>query len=93
MIRRWAERDRCTTEVGHEKTCLMPYANNKGADQPAHPQGLISPFVVRCLYVDIITPVVVLSKIPRLWPACVSEQAGLSLTWFSHDVAQFITYQ
>ena len=21
----------------NEKTCLMPYANNKGADQPAHP--------------------------------------------------------
>ena len=25
-------------EPGHEKMCLMPYANNKGADQPA--QGL-----------------------------------------------------
>ena len=22
---------------GHAKMCLMPYANNKGADQPAHP--------------------------------------------------------
>ena len=27
----------------------MPYANNKGADQPAHPSSLISAFVVRCL--------------------------------------------
>ena len=36
-------------EPGHEKTCLMPYANNKGADQPAHPRSLISAFVVRCL--------------------------------------------
>ena len=27
----------------------MPYANNKGADQPAHPHSLISVFVVRCL--------------------------------------------
>ena len=27
----------------------MPYANNKGADQPAHPCSLISTFVVRCL--------------------------------------------
>ena len=27
----------------------MPYANNKGADQPAHPRSLISTFVVRCL--------------------------------------------
>ena len=34
---------------GHAKTCLMPYANNKGADQPAHPRSLISAFVVRCL--------------------------------------------
>ena len=36
-------------EPGHEKMCLMPYPNNKGADQPAHPRSLISTFVVRCL--------------------------------------------
>ena len=29
--------------------CLMPYANNKGADQPAHLRSLISTVVVRCL--------------------------------------------
>ena len=29
--------------------CLMSYANNKGADQSAHPRSLISAFVVRCL--------------------------------------------
>ena len=23
------------------KTCLMPYANNRGADQPAHPHSLL----------------------------------------------------
>ena len=34
---------------GHTKMCLMPYANNKGADQPAHPRSLISTFVVPCL--------------------------------------------
>ena len=28
---------------------FLPYANNKGADQPAHPRSLISAFVVRCL--------------------------------------------
>ena len=28
---------------------FMLYANNKGADQPAHPCSLISTFVVRCL--------------------------------------------
>ena len=27
----------------------MPYANNKGADQSAHPRSLISAFIVRCL--------------------------------------------
>ena len=34
---------------GHAKTRLMSYANNKGADQPAHPRNLISTFVVRSL--------------------------------------------
>ena len=35
-------------EPRHEKKKLfMPYANNKGADQPAHPRSLISTFVVR----------------------------------------------
>ena len=28
---------------------FMSYANNKGADQPAHSRSLISAFVVRCL--------------------------------------------
>ena len=32
-------------EPGHEKICLMSYANNKGADQPTHPRSLISAFV------------------------------------------------
>ena len=36
-------------ELGHEKMCLMSYANNKGADQPVHLRSLISAFVVHCL--------------------------------------------
>ena len=36
-------------EPGHDKICLMPYANNKGADQPAHLHSLIRTFIVRCL--------------------------------------------
>ena len=36
-------------EPGHEKICPMIYANNKGADQPAHPRSLISDFIVRCI--------------------------------------------
>ena len=32
-----------------EKTCLRGLANNKGADQTAHPRSLISAFVLRSL--------------------------------------------
>ena len=80
-------------EPGHEKTCLMSYANNKGADQPAHPRSLISAFVVRCL--DSVMSLVSVTKISSLMLASVTEQAGLSLTWsetpkdtFCHDEAQ-----
>ena len=43
-----------STSVGsygprHEKTCLRGYSNNTGADQPAHPGSLTSPFVIRFL--------------------------------------------
>ena len=43
---------------------VLPYANNKGADQPAHPRSLISAFVIRCL--DSIIPLVSISKISSL---------------------------
>ena len=32
-----------------EKTCLQGFANNTGADQPAHPRSLISAYVIRFL--------------------------------------------
>ena len=58
----------------------MPYANNKGADQPAHPHSLISAFVVEpCL--DSRIPLVSISEISSLYLASVAEQAGLSLPW------------
>ena len=36
------------TQIGlqREKTCLWEFANNTGADQPAHPHSLISAFVI-----------------------------------------------
>ena len=37
--------DKNINELSHEKMCLISYANNKGADQPAHPCSLISTFV------------------------------------------------
>ena len=48
---------------GNAKMCLMPYANNKGADQPAHLRSLISAFVVRSL--DSIISLVSRSEISR----------------------------
>ena len=49
---------------GHAKMCLMPYANNKGADQPVHPRSLISTFVVRCL--DSMICILAISKVSSL---------------------------
>ena len=76
----------------------MPYANNKGADQPAHPHSLISTFVVRCL--DSIMALVSISEISRFELVVVAEQTGLSHTWskifedtFSHDEAQMFESQ
>ena len=75
----------------------MSYANNKGADQPAHPGSLISAFVVHCL--DSVMSLVSVTKISRLMLAYVAEQASLSLTWseipegtFSHDEAQMFCF-
>ena len=47
-------------EPGHEKMCLIPYANNKGADQM---RSLISAFVVRCQ--DRMIPPVYISESSR----------------------------
>ena len=73
----------------------MPYANNKGADQPAHSRSLISTFVVRCR--DSIKPLVSISEISSLYLASLAAQAGLCLTWsqtpedrFSRDKADIV---
>ena len=41
----------CGLPIGprREKTCRRGLANNKGADQPAHPRSLISTFVIGLL--------------------------------------------
>ena len=44
--------------------CLISYADNKGADQPADPRSLISAFVVRCL--DSIISLDSIAEISRL---------------------------
>ena len=70
--------------------CLTLYANNKGADQPAHPRSLTSAFVVRCQ--DRMISLVYISKML----VSVAEQVSLCLAWsetpedtVSHGVAHF----
>ena len=55
---------------------FMPYANNKGTDQPAYPRSLISAFVVRCL--DSIIPLLVIAEILRPQLVSSAERAGWS---------------
>ena len=58
---------------------VLLYANNKGADQPAHPRSLISAFVVHCR--DSIIPLISIPEILSLYLASIAEQASLSLPW------------
>ena len=48
----------------HYENLFLPYATNKGADQPAHLRSLISAFIVRCL--DSILSLVSISEISSL---------------------------
>ena len=68
-----------TSEPGHEKMCLISYAINKGADQPAHSCSLLTAFVVRCL--GSIISLDSLPDISRLQLVSVAAQNGLSLAW------------
>ena len=43
----------------------VSYANNKGADQPAHPRSLINAFVVRCLD-SVISLIIISPEITKL---------------------------
>ena len=67
---------------------FLPYANNKGADQPVHPPSLISTFIVRCL--DSTIPLVSIHKISSLYLAFVAEQASLSLPWLQTQMKGFL---
>ena len=74
----------------------MPYANKKGADQPAHPRSLASVFVVRCL--DSIIPLVSSSEIFKPLPSfcgCAGRFESYLVEntedRFSHDEAQILS--
>ena len=60
-------RDTCNiNEPHHKKICLMPFANNKGADKPARMRSLIKTFVVRCLDRLSVIPILAFPKLSRL---------------------------
>ena len=66
----------------------MPYANSKGADQPAHLHSLISAFVFHCL--DSIIPTLSKSVISSLYLVSLAEQPGLSPTWSEIPKTDFL---
>ena len=58
-----------------EKTCLRWFANNTGADEPAHPRSLISNFVIR-LFKSIISRLAAY-KVSVFYLVFVAEQTAL----------------
>ena len=60
-----------------EKPCLLGFANNLGADQPAPPRSLISAFVIRLL--ESLISRLATSKISIFWLVTVAEDTGLKL--------------
>ena len=60
-----------------EKTCLREFANNTGADQPAHPRSLISAFVIR--FFESIICKLATGEISVFLLVSVAEETGLKL--------------
>ena len=61
------------------------FANNTGADQPAHPHSLISPFVIHFWKVSYLNLLSIFHLVP------VAEQAGLSLALSETPKTSFLT--
>ena len=75
-----------------KKNLFMPYANNKGADQPALSDQHLCSLLPRC-----IIPKLAKSKISRRLSVYVAEQVGSKITGvqtpedrFPHDVAHLL---
>ena len=70
----------CATLFGprREKTCLQRFANNNGADQPAHSRSVISAFVIRCWESTISK--LYSCEISIFYLVSVTEQTGLNMT-------------
>ena len=65
------------------------FANNKGADQPAHPRSMISTFVI-CLLKSIISRLAT-SEISLLYLVSVAEETSLSLALLETPKTGFLT--
>ena len=72
-----------------EKTCLRGFANNKGADQPAHLRRLISAFVIR--FLESIVCKLETGEISIFKLVCVAEKTGLSLAFSETPKTGFLS--
>ena len=84
----WTQ-SRVTYGPQREKTCLWGFANNKGADQPAHPHSLISAFVIHLLK-SIISRLAT-SEISLFYLVSVAEETCLSLALSETPKTGFLT--
>ena len=64
------------------------FANNKGADQPAHPCSLISAFVI-CLLESIISKLAT-CEISHFQVVSVAEQSGPGMIWMETPKTGFL---
>ena len=62
-----------------QENLSLGFANNKGADQPAHLHSLISTFVIRLL--ESIISKLATSEISLFQLVCVAEETGFSLAF------------
>ena len=60
------------------ETCLVGFANSKGADQPSHTRSVISSFVIHLIKSIIST--IATSEISVFWLAFVAEHACLKMS-------------
>ena len=62
----------------------MSYANNKGADQPAHPRSLISAFVVRHLDRISLDSIAEISRPVCVWPGQKLPKTHFVVSWLKY---------
>ena len=70
-----------------KKTCLRGFANNTGADQPAHPHSLISPFVIR--FLESVIPKRITSKFSLF--NLVAEETGFEPCFVGNPEDRFVS--